>query len=415
MPKVIQKVVDQLAEESAFLWQLRDAAVSEPHYLLADLARLDARVEAQLDGLREMGDAGWDVVRQALESGQPGELFAAAALALESKDEGRINEVLRALEPQPAVARGLISALGWLDSDLATPHIKSLRAAQSPIHRRVGLAASAIHRKNPGPAVLQAAFASDDVILKARALRAVGELGLVDLHIPVRANIKAKDAACRSWAAWSSVLLNGNKDALAYLQGVAEAGGPFSTRAAQTAMRRLPSSDAKIWLKRLVKDVRQLRVALAAAGALADPAVVPFLIDQMKVPTLARVAGESFSLITGVHIAYDKLEGPKPEGFEAGPTEDPADENVAMDPDDNLPWPDPARVQSWWSERRGQFAKGSRYLLGTPIEPESLRQALRTGYQRQRTAAALELALLEPGRPLFEVRAPAYRQRRVLG
>ena len=33
-----------------------------------------------------------------------------------------------------------------------------------------------------------------------------------------------------------------------------------------------------------------------------------------------------------------------------------------------------------------------------------------TGYQRQRAAAALELAILKPGRPLFEVRAPGWRQ-----
>jgi hypothetical protein len=38
------------------------------------------------------------------------------------------------------------------------------------------------------------------------------------------------------------------------------------------------------------------------------------------------------------------LEGKKPEGFEAGPTENPEDENVKMDPDDNLPWPDPALI-----------------------------------------------------------------------
>ncbi len=130
----------------------------------------------------------------------------------------------------------------------------------------------------------------------------------------------------------------------------------------------------------------------------------------MKVPRLARVAGESFSLITGVHIAYDKLEGQKPEGFEAGPIEDPEDENVAMDPDDNLAWPDPSLVKKWWEQRRGSFSKDTRYLLGQPITVDSLRQALKTGYQRQRAAAAIELAILKPGRPLFEVRAPAWRQ-----
>jgi len=57
----------------------------------------------------------------------------------------------------------------------------------------------------------------------------------------------------------------------------------------------------------------------------------------MTIPELARVAGEAFTMITGVDIAYEDLEGAWPEGFVAGPTEDPEDENVAMDPDEDLP------------------------------------------------------------------------------
>ena len=201
---------------------------------------------------------------------------------------------------------------------------------------------------------------------------------------------------------------------MAYLQNVAEAGGPFAERAAQMAMRRLSANNAKIWLKRLVKDLGQKRIAVIAAGAFADPEAIPFLIDQMKVPKLARVAGESFSLITGANIAYEDLDGKKPEGFEAGPTENPEDEKVAMDADLNLAWPDPALIQKWYNARQGNFAKGTRYLLGLPITSESLRQALKTGYQRQRAAAALELAILKPGRPLFEVRAPGFRQQQLM-
>jgi uncharacterized protein (TIGR02270 family) len=414
MPKVIPEVVDQLAEESAFLWTLRDVAVSAPHYLLVDLERLDARVEAQLDGLREVGEPGWVVVRQALESGQPGEVFAAAALAFEAGDQGRINEVLQTAESQPGAARGLTSALGWPAYEQAATRIKALLAAESTVLRRVGIAAAAVHRKNPGAAVLQTAFASDDPLLKARALRATGELGLVDLHISARANLKAQDPACRFWAAWSTALLSGHKDAVAYLQAVAESGGPFRERAVRLALRRLPPREAGSWLAKLVKHEGQLRTAIVGAGAFGEPGAVPWLIEQMKVPALARVAGEAFRMITAAHIAYDKLEAVKPAGFEAGPTEDPADEDVALDPDEHLPWPDPSLVQQWWGASRGNFQRETRYLLGQPIEPLALRQVLQTGSQRQRAAAALELAVLQPGRPLFEVRAPGSRQRRLL-
>jgi uncharacterized protein (TIGR02270 family) len=412
---IVESIVTVHAEEAAFQWLIRDAAVRDPHYLLWELAKLDDRVEAHLDGLRVAGDPGWEIVRTALvEIGEPGEVFAAGVLAFESGAPERVQQVFEVGTATPEAARGLVSALGWLTYEQASKHVKALLAANEPALRRAGIAAAVIHRRNPGPA-LQSAFAADDPRLKARAFRAAGELGLVDTHITLRANLKAKDPTIRFWGAWSNALLNGHKDAVAYLQKVAEEGGSFAERAAQMAMRRLAPNEAKVWLKRLVKDLGQKRIAIIAAGAFADPEVIPFLIDQMKVPRLARVAGETFSLITGANIAYEDLDGEKPEGFEAGPTENPDDENVALDRDENLPWPDPTLIQKWWNQRQGQFAKGTRYLLGQPITPESLRVALKNGYQRQRAAAALELAILEPGRPLFEVRAPGFRQRTLLG
>ncbi|HZU36110.1 MAG TPA: hypothetical protein VFA18_09385, partial [Gemmataceae bacterium] len=93
-----------------------------------------------------------------------------------------------------------------------------------------------------------------------------------------------------------------------------------------------------------------------------------------------------------------------------GPTEDPADENVAMDADDNLPWPNPPAIEKWWKANQAGFARGTRHLLGKPLTPEWLQHVLRTGRQRQRAAAALELAGLQPERGLFEVRAPGFRQ-----
>jgi hypothetical protein len=58
---------------------------------------------------------------------------------------------------------------------------------------------------------------------------------------------------------------------------------------------------------------------------------------------------------------------------------------------------------------------GTRYLAGLPITEENCRHVLIHGYQRQRMAAALELALMNPGQPLFETRAPGFRQQRLLG
>jgi uncharacterized protein (TIGR02270 family) len=130
---------------------------------------------------------------------------------------------------------------------------------------------------------------------------------------------------------------------------------------------------------------------------------------------MARVAGESFTMITGVDLAYDDLEGEWPEGFEAGPTEEPEDEDVEMDPDEDLPWPEPELIHEWWGKNKNNFQNGTRYLCGKPISEQQCQHVLRYGYQRQRAAAAIELAIMNPGQPLFEVRAPGFRQQKLLG
>jgi uncharacterized protein (TIGR02270 family) len=408
--RVIREIIEEHAEEAAFLWLQRDSATTNPRYLLRDLAALDERVEAHLDGLRVAGVVGWEFASEAAAAGRAGEVFAAAVLAFESGATDRIQKILPLGAAKPSHGRGLVSALGWLEREAASPHISALLNQSDPVLKRMGIAAAAAHRLIPRADILHSAFASDDPALKARALRATGELGLLDLQNMVRANIKAKDSTARFWAAWSSALFDGHPDAIACLREIAEKGGPFAERAAGMSMRLLAPKEGRTWLVRLVKELRQIRIAVVAAGALADPEGIPFLIDQMKTPAQARVAGESFSLITGAKIAYENLGGEKPEGFEGGPNENPEAEIVAMDRDRDLAWPDPALVQKWWQARQGKFTKGTRYLLGQPTTEENARLALKNGYQRQRAAAALELAILRPGRPLFEIRAPGFRQ-----
>ena len=120
-------------------------------------------------------------------------------------------------------------------------------------------------------------------------------------------------------------------------------------------------------------------------------------------------------LITGADIAYEDLEKDKPGGFEAGPTDNPEDEDVAMDPDEDLPWPDIKLVSQWWDKRKDQYRGDTRHLMGKPISSEHLQEVIRTGKQRQRAAAALELAMLRPGQVLFEVRARSDIQKKILG
>jgi uncharacterized protein (TIGR02270 family) len=181
------------------------------------------------------------------------------------------------------------------------------------------------------------------------------------------------------------------------------------------ALRRMSVVEAHHWRQAVAQKAHLQKIALIGAGAIGDPALVPWLIEYMSVPEMARVAGESCAMITGVDLAYEQLEGKWPEGFEAGPTENPEDEDVQMDPDEDLPWPEPRLIQEWWQKNKANFRSGVRYLCGKPISEQQCHHVLRYGYQRQRAAAAIELVMMKPGQPLFEVRAPGFRQQKLLG
>jgi len=321
---------------------------------------------------------------------------------------------LEAAATDPELSRGLISALGWLRFDQVKKHIDQLLRSLTLEQRRIGIAASAVHRQDPGLTLVDA-LNDEDTFLKARAIRAVGELGRIDLLPMLKNQFSDKDKECQFWAGWSAVLLGDRDEAMEFLKTFATSESPFLESALNLTLRVMDNTSAQNWLKEMSQQPDWLRYTVIGAGVAGNPVRIPWLIEHMEVPELARVAGESFTMITGVDIAYEDLEGEWPEGFEAGPTESPEDEDIEMDPDEDLPWPDPELIAGWWSKNKGKFANWTRYLLGQPISHEHLQQVLRNGYQRQRAAAAIELAMLHPGQPLFEVRAPGFRQQKILG
>ncbi|MEN8178389.1 MAG: TIGR02270 family protein [Pseudomonadota bacterium] len=411
----IPLITDQHTEEAAFLWLLRDGgAVSDPHYSLKDLTELDNRVDAHLDGLRIAGEVGWEICLKALEIGEPGEVFAASVLAFESGNGQRIDAVLGTGLANEENFRALISAIGWIDYKQISPLIRHMLVAKSSDFRRVGIAASAVHRQDPGQ-ILQHAIESDDALMSARALKAAGELKRKDLLPAFAKPFNSEDETCRFWAAWSAVLLGDRLQAKEALKQTVTSESQFRDRALQMVLRTMDGKEAQSWLKGLAQNPDWLRDVVVGAGVSGDPAFIPWLIQQMEIPELARVAGEAFSMITGVDLAYEDMEGEMPEGFEAGPTENPEDEDVEMDADEDLPWPAPELIQAWWEKNRPNFQIGARYLAGQPISAAQCKKVLISGFQRQRNAAALEFALIDPRAPLFPTKAPGFVQQRLLG
>ena len=123
------------------------------------------------------------------------------------------------------------------------PGTDAVLTVELPAMRRVGIAACAIHGEYPGMTLLKAVLETDP-LLKARALRAAGELGQRDLVYAAEDFLDSEDEAVRFAAAWSVALRRGTSRAIETLTAMSDAGSRFSEYAAQVAMRRMDAGEA---------------------------------------------------------------------------------------------------------------------------------------------------------------------------
>jgi uncharacterized protein (TIGR02270 family) len=409
----IPVVVDQHVHDAASLATTRLRLVDAAHVNLKLLDRIDERIAAHLDGIILDGPSGIGIALAELETGGKAECFLLAALGLASGNAALLEHVRRMSEATVDCTGGLLAAYGWSEPRLLRAEVQGLLRSSHDFDRYLGIAACALHRLDPGLTSARR-FEDDSAIVRARAWRTAGEIGKRELVSTAAAAMVDDDPACRFWAAWSAVLLGDTQNALEMLAGVAAVPGPFRARAFQLTLQAKSVERARDWLSRIGRDGADRRWLIRGLGLTGDPAFVPWLIDQMADIQATRIAGEAVSLITGLNLARLDLEVKPPEDFDSGPNDDPNDPNVEMDEDDGLPWPDASKLQAWWHANSQRFHPGIRYFMGQPPSRDQCLQVLRQGFQRQRVVAALHLSLLHPGTPLFECRAPARRQQRLL-
>ena len=412
----IPTVVAQHVEEAAHLRHVRSVLVRAPHVRLLQLGRLDERIAAHLDGIAVAGEFGTRLAQQALEQPGAGEVFVSAVCVIEGRDAACLDKLLAIAQAVPASRPGLLSAFGWVSAVQLHGITKSLLDAAQPWHREAGLAACAMHGVDSG-AVLTRALHARDGGLRARALRVAGQCGRRDLGDACLAAIADPEPHCAFEAARAALLIGDRTGSVVALEALAlgqVADGTQAVAAARVVLKVLPPRRAQSMLAALAKDAARVRSLIQAIACAGDPHYAQWLIAQMSEPKLTRLAGEAFSFITGLDLALLDLDRKPPENLESGPNDDPADENVALDEDDSLPWPDPVKIADWWKRNGARFTPGRRYFMGELPTPAHCLQVLATGYQRQRLAAAEHLSLLTPGTPLFNVAAPAWRQQRLL-
>ena len=403
----IGHLVQRQAEDLAVLGNLRLLQVSAPHVALRHLRRIDDRIAAHLDALAVAGEEGVRTVERLLADVGHGEVFAATLLAIVNGEGGRLERLLALAEAVPAAETGLLSAFNFVSARFLTGMVRDWLRSPHPFRRRVGIAVCAMHGVDPG-AALADALNDGDAALRATALRVIGECGLRDrLDACLRA-VTDGDEAVRLQAARSAALLGAGGAGSATLTRVAMHAGPAQAATLRLVLALADPAAANGLLATLARTPAHSRALIRGTGQSGDPHYVAWLIRQMQDVTVARVAGESFALMTGLDLAWLDLDLPAPPP--SADDEDDADQEE----DDGLPWPDPARIGAWWAAHGARFQPGVRYFMGEVPTPAHCRAMLRDGYQRQRIAAAEYLCLLQPGTRLFPTAAPAWRQQRWL-
>ena len=397
------------------LRHVRSVLVRAPHVRLHQLRRLDDRIAAHLDGLVVAGDCGASRCSAALERPGAGEVFAAAALALERRDPATLDRLLALAAALPEAQLGLLSAFGWVSAESLKGVVGPLLACGDPLRRELGLGACRLHAADPGPA-LSTALRDSAPGVRVAALRTAGALGRVDLLDAARDANDDADPQVRHHAAITAVLLGDRGPMLRELAETAVRDDADGGAVLALALHASALGAARQWVQALAPGSAAApgRRLVRACGMLGDTHFIPWLIGLMDDERLARLAGEAFSVITGADLAALDLERKPPQDFESGPGNDPEEDDVALDEDDSLPWPDRSRVQRWWQTRADTMPAGRRLFLGRPPSVEQAVWVLREGFQRQRVLAAQWSCLLAPGTSLFTTAAPAWRQQRRL-
>ncbi len=384
---ITSTVLRQHANEAAHLYVRRRTLTTDARATLHDLGEIDERLAAHLDGVLIGGEAAWKECESGLEDASAGVVFVAAVKAIEERQPQKLDVVQGVVQALPAARAGFTAALGWLERGQLYGVVAPMLRTPNPFLRASGIAACAMHGVDPG--IMARGYLRDaDPTVRARALRAVGELGRGELAGQCAEALGNGDESCQHWAAWSAVLLGDRRAALQQLTSIGLAPGPFRTRALDLAVQAMTVGAAHRVLQQLASDPADMELLIQASGIAGDPAYIPWLIGRMTQGEIGDIAADAFRLITGTDVPLVNVKG--------GTV------------------PDVDGLRKWWGEHGSAFKAGTRYFGGAPVTSDHCVGMLATGSQRERILAARYLCLLSPGTPVFSTSAPAWRQQRQL-
>lgn len=407
---VLMEVVEVHLDEAEWLWTQWERALHAPDLDMEDTARLEERLLAHVDGLVEGGGAVAETLLwPALELEEPARVFAASLALLEAGEpvqQARTLLLGTGHVQRPALQRAMELSGG-----------NGLAEALLPLldHDDVGLQAAALEvlvfREEAPQSALSRFLTHEEPRLRISALHGLSVPRRLDPRGLLSSALASPHAGVQE-AAIEAGLRWGHREAWECCrQAVSQSRG----RASLVLWAMGGSEEDMGLLMGLLRVPEHREDALWALGFSGRICAAEACLDWMGDTRVSRLAGESFSSITGLrlegHLALSKEASPD----ETVPLEDDLEADLVPRPEDDLPRPDAQAVAAWWREARGGFERGARYLMGHPLNGDSLLTALERGPMRRRHVWARELAIRSHGACHVTTRALARRQRTQLG
>jgi len=390
-------IVEEHLDEAEFLWGMWEHSLRSSRYTLDAVARgPERRLLAHIDALLANGpEVAPRLLVPALAGGPPERVSAAAAALLASPDPAGAAAVLDAWYDAPAQRPALARALARAERPDLLPLLRAQLADPAQV---LATAELLVARGEPlGPA-LAPLLAGEDPAARALALRALPDEPDPAAHMQAliaglfTEQPEVLDAAITAGArlglelAWARARDRAQeRHGGASLLLLALRGAPADYPLLLTALGLPKRRAAALW-------------ALAFLGL---PEVVDASLELLEDRKVGHLAGELFTIVTGVDLRDAGLAAP-------------AEERVQklFTAEDELPRAEPLAVLQWWLKHRGQFRDGQRYLAGAPYSREAVRAALERGPMRRRPVHLQDLQLHAAGhRPRLDPGALTRRQR----
>jgi len=296
--RIAASITRQHVELAAFLWTLRDAESRQdpPHDDI--LEDIDARLEANLDGLSIAGGAAWPFILEQYEaSPQKGELFVAAVHALRRREQQRIEQVI-AFAGAGEGHEGLLGALAWLKPDALASTVRTWIASQDAFCRYLAASAYLGHGADPGPRLIP--FLQDpDARVRAQGFRIAGRLRRADTLDRLRAGLGDADPDARLAAALACAAMSHTASALAPLKAAVISHSHDAAMALRAVLAALPAREARHWLGELADRPDTRALAVRGVGMLRRREDLPWLVRHMDDAAVAAPAAAAFLEIFG--------------------------------------------------------------------------------------------------------------------